>query len=204
MLPESRDAYTHLYDRNLAAERRVNERKRRYANRKAKALLHRHLTKEQRWELRATKSIMVTGQDGRDYLITEGTCNNVFLMKDGEKRFRLCAVANLGGNQALPVHDLMLAQKLTIESNIRRYLSMANAMNVKTGHAFPGRLLLEDIWPDEIHRNMKVENSDIRDRVPDDVLDEPEEWLIECISRAETFRRTGNVDGNSREDQDPA
>lgn len=212
MLPEARDAFMRLYDRGFEPTRqaaRVAARKQKGIDRRAKALLHRHLTREQRWELRATRSITVTGQDGRTYLITEGTCNNVFLMEDGRQRFRLCAVASLEGTQSLPAHDLMLAQKLTIEHDIRRYLSVANAMNVETGHTFAGRLLLEDMWPEEVFRKVRVEDledlEDIRYRVPDDVLDDPSEWIAERLAlvhegeeNADADGEAGNGDGRDR------
>jgi len=93
---------------------------------RAKALLHRHLTKQQRWELRAKKAFTVQGSDGNTYLITEGTANNVKRVKNGRPDFSLCVVSDYN----LPVYDLMLAQKLLLETNAPHFVSLANIFDL--------------------------------------------------------------------------
>ena len=73
MLPEARDALQRIFRHHHSVGAKKAKRAQRRADHKAKALLHQHLSKEQRWELRATKAITITGQDGRSYRITEGT-----------------------------------------------------------------------------------------------------------------------------------
>jgi hypothetical protein len=196
-----------------------NKKKRRdqrKADAKAKALLHRHLTKEQRWELRATKSVTTIGQDGRTYQITEGSCNNVFLLVDGVPKHRLCAVARLERFEQLPVYDLMLAQKLFIENDIATYLSVANAENLATGHHFSGSFLLDSgrdggttsgpdpdgpyTWrrPREVIRAADV--------VPDEALDDPGAWAAARLREAETHMGDthGNAETNAETETNPA
>lgn len=192
-LPEVRDAFMRRYNTGFFKGRKKLRLETRRANRRAKALLYRHLSKEQKWELRATSAITITGQDDRTYLITDGSCNNIFLLdENGKKQFRLCAVAmrniEYGIFSSLPVYDLMLAQKLTIEYDIRSLLTVANAMNVSTGHFFPGHLLLEDEWPDSVHCNIRIEDERFRvenethNIVPYEIVEEPENWIMERLN----------------------
>lgn len=46
---------------------------------KVRSLLHRYLTREQRYSLRKLHEFTMTGKDGRTYLVTEGSGMNVFL-----------------------------------------------------------------------------------------------------------------------------
>lgn len=91
---------------------KARKRGERRAHIKAKALLYHNLTREQKWELRATKAFTITGADGKQYRITEASSNNVKYVVDGVDQKSLCVVA--AGIQ-LPVYDLMLAQKLMLE-----------------------------------------------------------------------------------------
>lgn len=111
------------------------------ASRRAKALLHKYLTKEQRQELRGTQAFRVSDRDGRQYLITEGTAGNVYFLVGGEERYRLCVVAR--GHLPIPVYDLMLAQKLLIETDPEQFLKLANVTNINTFASFSsGEFLL--------------------------------------------------------------
>jgi hypothetical protein len=98
------------------------ERAQKKANKRAKALLHRHLTKEQRLHLRATDGFSVIGQNGKTYRIEHGSCRNVFLMIGGEKRVLYCIVP---AEERVPVYDLMLAQKVMLQSNIKEFFKHA-------------------------------------------------------------------------------
>ena len=213
MLPRAREAFLHIHDSRRLHGNKTRRRARRRADRRAKALLHRHLTREQRWELRATRSVTVTGQDGRTYRITEGSCNNVFLLEDGEERFRLCAVADFSSElsprvlrdgqtavtldgqgyiASLPVHDLMLAQKLLIESDIRAYLSVAQAMNVRTQYCFKASVLLDELPDDSEQVREWMPSSAVE--VPDEALEDPGSWATARLREAETFREDGYAD----------
>lgn len=91
------------------------------AEKRAQALLHQFLTREQRWSLRASRSFVVTGQDGRMYEVTED--QGVRLLVNGRAVTSYC----IHPREALPRGDVMLAQKLLLESNIDHFLSTANA-----------------------------------------------------------------------------
>lgn len=201
MLPNARDAWSRISRRSELAGNKQRKRDRKRAGVRARALLHRHLTREQRWELRATKSVTVTGQDGNAYRITEGSCNNVFLIEDGKAKYRLCAVAKLDGFKSLPVHDLMLAQKLMIENDITAYLLVANARNEETGHHFPGSALLNEAEFEKARGRLLADTgmpdtlARMLDPVPDEAIDEPENWAVSRLRNAELQR--GHAHGNA-------
>lgn len=179
-LPEAEETYLSILQRlrlaNKFSKKKKQEKQR--ADTKAKALLHRYLTKKQRWELRATKSITVMGQDKNVYRITEGSCNNVIMLdKGGSEKFRLCVICE----KEVPIYDLMLAQKLTIENDLTSFLSVANVMDLKTKSCFSGSVLLEKLEMEELEIN-KI--STMRENIPDEVLEEPEAWVTERLLNA--------------------
>jgi hypothetical protein len=197
LLPEARERLVTMHGmrdpRNYRGFNRFNPRTYRptkRAERRARALLHRHLTREQRWELRGSKAFTVIGQDGREYLVTEGTCNNVYLLEGGEKRFRLCVVDS---GMKVPVHDLMLAQKLMIEGDISSYLGLAHATNVRTGYHFDGRILLKDLPSDEEQTRPESPPVTRRD------VEDPVGWARRLFRRIEEER---NADGRDAGDGD--
>ena len=200
-LPAAREAFMAMYNargiRDLGNFQSAKRRRERYAaDRRAKALLHRHLTKEQRWDLRGSKSFTVTGQDGRTYQITEGSCNNVLMLEDGEPRFRLCVVTD---RVPVPVYDLMLAQKLLIEFDIRSYLSIAQAYNVRTKFPFPGSLLL-DRMPDDSELTRPppaLQPPPARVQVSNEDIDNPGRWVRSRLRRAEEARREHYADDDA-------
>lgn len=102
--------------------RRGIHKESRRASLKARALLHYHLTKEQRKELRGTKAFTLAGADGKTYRITEGTTSNVYLLEEGQPVMRFCVVAK---ETALPMYDLLLAQKLMLESDPEQFWKIA-------------------------------------------------------------------------------
>lgn len=179
MVPETRASVERLFRHHQRAGSKKRKKDQRRADRKAKALLHRHLTKEQRWQLRGTKAFDVTGQDGRSYLVTEGSCNNVRLIENGRPILSLCIVPDYTlpeyGVRPLPVYDLMLAQKVLLESNIELFLRTARAWRFsdRTAFADAAFLLGEAARP-------AVEPADID---PQDV-DEPAAWIAARLQEA--------------------
>lgn len=164
MLPHARDAFLRLRRHHSNSGSKAAKRLAYKANIKAKALLHFHLTKEQRWDLRATKSFAITGQDGRPYRITEGTSSNVMLLdRTGKESHRLCVVAK---GPSLPVYDLMLAQKLMLESDSEAFWKIAVVHDLRTNETrHPGRQ----------HRRGTAWD------LPDEVVDEPVRWVEEQL-----------------------
>jgi hypothetical protein len=99
------------------------------AEKKARALLRRSLTMEQRRELRSGRAFHVTAADGRRYRIEDGSAHNVVLVdKDGDA-IRYCVVFR--HHERLPNADLMLAQKLLLESDASAFLKMARFQDLR-------------------------------------------------------------------------
>jgi hypothetical protein len=120
MMPEARASYIRLYEHHnhfgAAARRRAHQR----ASKKAKALLCRFLTREQRWTLRAEHYFEVVGQDGLTYTVRSGPLGGSVIQR-GDLSY--CFHPK---DEHLPRHDLMLAQKLYIESKTADFLAEAH------------------------------------------------------------------------------
>lgn len=106
---------------------KTKKRNERRAHIKAKALLYHNLTREQKWELRATDGFTIVGADGKQYRITKATASNVKYVENGVDVKSLCVVAS-GIN--LPVYDLMLAQKLMLECAPEAFWQLAVVTNL--------------------------------------------------------------------------
>jgi len=177
MVPEARATFNRMRSHFCGAGRKKLKRKQRRAQRKARALLHSCLTKEQRWDLRASKSFEVIGQDGYAYQVIEGSCNNVRRIEpSGSIRWSLCLVTTEFG---LPIYDLMLMQKLLLETDVELFLKTAHAQDRRTGNVYnSGEFLLKGEGPPE--------QGDTGERpvhldVSDEVLDNPEPWVREQL-----------------------
>lgn len=178
MLPDTRAAFMRLHHHRRAGNKAA-KRKARRARQKSKALLHRYLTQQQRWDLRATRAFEVTGQDGRTYRITEGSCNNVHLLENGETRYSLCVVST---SEPLPTYDLMLAHKLLLEGDVEKFLRTACVQDAKTKQTYPsGTFIFEDTEPPE--EPEWPERTPIL-RLPNQVLDEPGPWVEQRLREA--------------------
>lgn len=148
-IPEVKEIYLRM---RRDYQRGSTIKKSRKANIKSKALLYRYLTREQKWDLRSSRSFIVKGQDGRDYKITDGSCQNVFLLEDGEEKIMYCMVPGEDSDHkrvSIPVNDLMLAQKIMIESDINSFMKIAKrreiGSNQATGvHAQPREITITD------------------------------------------------------------
>lgn len=92
--------------------------------RRARALLFTYLVREQKWELRAHRRLTVTGQDGATYRIYAWQGMNVRLVEGNIETCSLCIVPD-SEVTTLPVYDLMLAQKVLLETNITKFKEIA-------------------------------------------------------------------------------
>lgn len=123
MVPEARDAFMRLYNAQIRRDgvrRRKDEQK---AQKRAKALLGRHLTREQRETLRAGFFDLI-GQDGQTYRVEKGSCQNVWRLDcDGQKSTQFCVVPD---GVHIPNFDLMLIHKLMLELDIAGFMKVAN------------------------------------------------------------------------------
>jgi len=108
---------------------------------RARALLHRHLTREQRIELRGTRGFHMKDRDGRTYHLTEGSCTNVYIEHEGTE-YSLCVVPKEYG---LPIPDIMLAQKIMLETDPEAFLRLAHVRNLATDEVYEtGGFFLEE------------------------------------------------------------
>jgi hypothetical protein len=112
---------------------------------RSRALLYRYLTKDQKWNLRAEKSFFVKGKDGHTYEVHAAGTNNVTRYEDGKRKYCFCVVSKY--EHPIPVYDLMLAQKLTLETDPRSFLDIAVTRDVRTG----------DLWDNGKH----IDNPDV-------------------------------------------
>lgn len=104
--------------------------------RRAKALFFRYLSREQKWELRAHRRVTTIGQDGREYRIYAWEGGNVKLVEEGVETTTLCVVPNPAVSK-IPVHDLMLAQKLMLENTLEVFLKTARVWVPATRYVEP-------------------------------------------------------------------
>ena len=195
MVPEARRHFERMRAHFSQRGNKKLKKKQRRARRKSRALLHQFLTQEQRWDLRATKSFEVIAQDGHAYQITEGTCNNVRRIEaNGSIRWCLCVVAvgpattfNIDLPGGIPVYDLMLMQKLLLESDLELFLKTACATDLRTREHYPCAEFL--LTGDEPPSKKDLEDDNWRERavpllrnLPDEVLEDPEPWLPERMA----------------------
>jgi hypothetical protein len=111
-------------DRRWAEERAAS----RLSSERALALLKRHLNEVQLQELEAFKGFHVVGADGRTFRIHHAAHGNVFSIENGVPAVNYCIVAV--NEVPIPIYDLMLAQKVLLESTPESFFATANAKDV--------------------------------------------------------------------------
>jgi len=94
------------------------------ASERAEALLLAHLSAEQRRQYESARCFRVVAASGTEYWIFYGRTSNIVanLLCAGEA-VQYCIQP---ANPALPIEDVLLAQKLLIESDERQFLRIAN------------------------------------------------------------------------------
>jgi hypothetical protein len=126
MLPAARNFAQRVFSDASRKGNKARKKKARVAAMRSQALLYRYLTKEQKWSLRGTKSFEVTGQDGNTYRIRTQFGGNVERL-DSETReplYSYCVVPKYEVT-GLPINDLLLAQKVLIETDVKSFLDIA-------------------------------------------------------------------------------
>lgn len=86
-------------------------------------LLKSFLSTSQRAELERWEGITVRGADGQEYFIDAQPHQNIYLIERGLRRRRFCVVMQ---DSRIPLYDMMLAQKLLLETDIPRFTALAN------------------------------------------------------------------------------
>ena len=107
------------------------------ANQRARVLLHSHLTREQIRELNHTGAFTVVGGDGEVYRLESKYGENIFLLKSGTPVKRICVVFK---GSALPINDLLLAQKLMLENCPQQLFEKARVTDLRAQDT------LENTW----------------------------------------------------------
>jgi hypothetical protein len=135
-LPAAREAAMRAFNYYSKAGTKKLRKERHKADMTARALLFRHLTREQKWDFRATGQFLVQDKDGRSYTIRKAYGHNVKLLdENGQPSYEFCVVPK---DESLPVHDLMLAYKVVLESDAAKFLKVANVKDLKNGDVYTG------------------------------------------------------------------
>lgn len=170
-----------IFEADARKGNKARRKKAHKALKRAEALLHRYLTKDQRWSLRAQKSFFVTAKDGHLYEILAAGNNNVVRYdENGKALYRFCIVAK----KSIPAYDLMLAQKLLLETNPRSFLDTAVVHNVQTGETWSNGCHIDNpdvVPPDPWQRFRREEAGQVRNRVRQVLAQLEDEGMIERI-----------------------
>ncbi len=139
------------------------------SERRARALLFRYLTREQKASLRAKGFFEAQGQDGHSYRIA--AYNGIKRVEQGVETWSYCFHAE---EVRLPSYDLMLAQKLFIENDIKSFLETANATDLSKKNEPP-----ENEPPENNH-----EPDPLWDSIREEDLNDIAGWAAQHLGRA--------------------
>ena len=170
MLPESREIVLRMFRQapGRARPRLMHVRDR--AEERARSLLFRHLTRPEKWHLRATGSIEVKAC-GLTFTIRHGGASNIRTEWRGHQ-LSLCVIPAVG--ERIPISDVMLQQKVLLESSPELVLDVAYVHDVTAGLFYEsGRFLRDGSDPVTKSRGRVLRV----DTIPDTVLDEPVEYM---------------------------
>lgn len=113
------------------AGNKAEKRRTRTAEATARALLYRWLTRDQKRDLERTGGFEVVGSDGKRFRIHKWVGGNVAEMGEGGRwTTSHCVVVNPVAT-SVPVYDLMLAQKVLIESDAGAFRELAVTRNIE-------------------------------------------------------------------------
>ena len=170
MVPEARKRIQGAYKHHTKSGTKKLRLQQTRAEGRARALLHQHLTRAQRLELRKTKGFVVLGKDGRTYHLTTKHTLNVTVEHEGQA-YGLCVVPD----SYLPMSDILLAQKIMLETKPEVFLRLAQVRNLTTGECYEsGRFLLGE--------KQKVRKKVVILDFTEEQLESPREW-IETLCR---------------------
>lgn len=190
MVPAARDAVLRLWRHHGRAGMKGQRRSYAKSQTKARALLHRYLTKEQRTTLRKLREFTMTGKDGRTYVVTEGSGMNVFLEHKGVK-YRLCVVPKTN----LPTFDVWLAQKVMLETDPEAFIRLARVVNTETREVFEsGGFILGDEPQRVLPRIETVEIIGPRHTLTEEQIANPREWVEARLGITEEARLGEHVE----------
>jgi hypothetical protein len=96
---------------------------------RALKLLLTFLSPDQQAELRASRHFHVRAKNGALFRIDAKPHQNIFMIENGKEVTQYCVVSK----SSIPVYDLMLAQKLMLESNFEEFTRLANSWDVRQG-----------------------------------------------------------------------
>lgn len=144
-------------------------------------LLREFLNEDQKVELTASGRFHVRGLDGHLYLIKMGHGHNVFRIEQGVPTMEYCLVAQ----GRVPVYDLMLTQKLLLETDPEKFFDTANIWSLRGGERvcltpWARQLHLDFEPPEEREQRRRLFDEALRgarrripDLLPDNLLEEP-------------------------------
>lgn len=193
-LPEARQSVMNLFRHHANRGNKTKKKVQHRASVRAKALLHKYLTREQRISLRGQRSFNVIGADGRQYEITEGSCNNILTEWQGHK-LSLCVIHR--DYAWLPIYDLMLTQKVLLETQPEAILNIAVTYDKTEDMVYQSARFLLD-GGDPVPSYRRNQDRVLRVTVPDEALENPTEFMrdqmgeltaVEVVSEAQDVER---------------
>lgn len=107
------------------------------ASRKSRSLLMQYLTDAQREELLEKSYFIVKGSEGGLYAIYKGSSGNVSELKDGKRVSGMCIHPNIW----TPDFDTMLAQKMHLETDEKKFRKVANITRYRNPQPLEGKPL---------------------------------------------------------------
>ncbi len=142
-----------LRDERMAAWRIENDEYRKskdISENRALKLLQEHLSLSQRRELKRSRYFHVLAQNGQRFRIYQKSHQNIFRIVNGKEVMQYCIVAG-----DIPIFDLMLAQKLLLETNFDTFHSIANKWEIRINrkrrwNTFDGMVQQLDLPPPRI------------------------------------------------------
>lgn len=124
LMPQVLPMFQRIRNRHMNVGVRKVKKEQERANKKARDLLFKHLTRAQKWYFKAYGCIRFRGADGHEYEIEPRGCNNVYkLDAEGQRKMRYCVVFK--GHMGLPQFDLMLAQMVTLKVDPEHFHDIA-------------------------------------------------------------------------------
>ena len=138
---EERTKVTRIFQHQQSKGRKACKQRERRSSLRARALLCKYLTREQRQQLKGTNAFLVKGQDGNTYEIRYGGHGGVYRLSpdNGKPDFSFCIVTH-----NVPIYDQMLVQKLLLEKDIYTFMTTAHVTNVVNHTYYPNGLFLVD------------------------------------------------------------
>jgi hypothetical protein len=171
MLPDARTSVLQFYKIRLQERPKGHKAFKRNAHQagvKAKALLHKFLTREQRLMLKHLGEFRVLGKDGREYILS--ATGGVKLEHEGHL-YSFCYHPDI----PVPACDTLLSQKIVLETEPEVLIRSANVWDQTTQERFQGGAFILGEAPRPTKAKVVTQMAVLD--LDQDVLENPREWV---------------------------